>query len=154
MNELYRQNSMIVYHFLYSMCKDEALAEDLMQETFLQAFESIERFDGSCKVSTWLCQIAKHLLFHYWEKTKKECVMEPEEQPACDDTEKQAINRVELADVLDKLDKLSDDMKDVVYLRVLSDMSYKEIGEIFGKSESWARVTFFRAKTALLKATD
>ena len=76
MEELYKQNSRIVYYFLYARCKDEALAEDLMQETFLRAFESLERFDGSCKISTWLCQIAKHILYQYWSKSKRELVTE------------------------------------------------------------------------------
>jgi len=44
------------------------LAKDLTQETFLKAYESMERFDGSCKISTWLCQIAKHLLYRHWER--------------------------------------------------------------------------------------
>ena len=59
MEELYKQNAKIVYHFLYTRCKDTTLAEELLQDTFLKAFESMERFDGSCKISTWLCQIAK-----------------------------------------------------------------------------------------------
>lgn len=56
METLYRENAKIVYHFLYSQCKEEELAKDLTQETFLKAYESIERFDGNCKISTWLCQ--------------------------------------------------------------------------------------------------
>ena len=62
MDELYKENAKIVFHYLYSMCKDEQLTEGLVQETFLQAYKSLERFNGSCKISTWLCQIAKHLL--------------------------------------------------------------------------------------------
>ncbi len=65
MKEIFRQNAKTVYGFLYSLCKDENLAEDLTQETFLKAIESIHRFDGSCKISTWLCQIAKHLLYQH-----------------------------------------------------------------------------------------
>jgi len=72
MEELYEQNAEIVYRFLYSICKNEQLAEDLTQETFLQAYKSIERFDGSCKISSWLCQIAKHLLYRHYHKTKRE----------------------------------------------------------------------------------
>ncbi len=152
MEELYKQNSKIVYHFLYSMCKDESLAEELMQETFLKAFESLERFDGSCKISTWLCQIARHLLYQHWAKVNKEYVAEMDEQIVAEEnTEMQAINRVEIADVWDKLQQMPDDVRQVVSLRVMSDLSFREIGSILGKSENWARVTFFRAKQQLLK---
>ena len=152
MEELYKQNSKIVYHFLYSMCKDEQLAEELLQETFLKAFESLERFDGSCKISTWLCQIARHLLYQHWYKVKKEFIVEVDEQiPTKDDTEMQAIHRVELADVWEKLQQMPKEVRQVVNLRVTSDLSFKEIGAIVGKSENWARVIFFRAKKQLLK---
>ena len=59
--ELYQENAKIVYHFLLSLCRDATLAEDLTQDTFLAAYQSLERYDGSCKLSTWLCQIARHL---------------------------------------------------------------------------------------------
>lgn len=152
MEELYKQHSRIVYHFIYSMCRDEDLAEELMQETFLKAFESLERFDGSCKISTWLCQIAKHILYQHWSKTNKELVTEMDEQlMAKENTEVQAINRVEIADVWDKLQQMPKEIRQVVTLRVMSDLSFREIGLIIGKSENWARVTFFRAKQQLLK---
>ena len=152
MEELYKQHSRIVYHFIYSMCRDEDLAEELMQETFLKAFESLERFDGSCKISTWLCQIAKHILYQHWSKTNKELVTEMDEQlMAKENTEVQAINRVEIADVWDKLQQMPKEIRQVVTLRVMSDLSFREIGLIIGKSENWARVTFFRAKQQLLR---
>ncbi len=155
MEEIYRQNAKIVYRFLYSRCREEQLAEDLTQETFLKAYRSLERFDGSCKISTWLCQIAKHLLYQYWEKQGKQDFEElPETLPADADTERQVLKRVELLEVLKELQELSGEMREVVYLRVLSDLSYKEIGEIMGKSENWARVTFYRAKEALLKKRE
>ena len=152
MEELYKQNSKIVYYFLYSMCKDEELAEELLQETFLKGFESLERFDGSCKISTWLCQIAKHLLYQHWNRVQKEFVVELDDKLTTKvDTEMQAIQRVELADIWDKLQQMPEDMRQVVSLRVMSDLSFKEIGAIVGKSENWARVIFFRAKKQLLK---
>lgn len=65
--------------------------------------------------------------------------------------EQQILNRIELVDVLRELHNLPEQMREVMYLRVLGDLSYREIGEIMGKSENWARVTFYRAKEALLK---
>ena len=152
MEELYKQNAKIVYHFLYTRCKDEALAEELLQDTFLKAFESMERFDGSCKISTWLCQIARHLLYQYWEKEKKASLSElTEEIPARNDTEQQVLHKVELAEVLDVLEQMPVDVAQVVKLRTMSELSFKEIGVMLGKSENWARVTFFRAKKQLLQ---
>jgi len=118
----------------------------------LKAFESMERFDGSCKISTWLCQIARHLLYQHWEKEKKVSFEElPEEVAARNDTEQQVLHKVELAEVLDRLELMPDEVTQVVKLRAMSDLSFKEIGEILGKSENWARVTFFRAKKQLLQ---
>ncbi len=152
MEELYEQNAKIVYHFLYTRCKDEALAEELLQDTFLKAFESMERFDGSCKISTWLCQIARHLLYQHWEKEKKASFAElTEEVPARSDTEQQALHKVELSEVLHVLNRMSEDVVQVVKLRTMSELSFKEIGAMLGKSENWARVTFFRAKKQLLQ---
>ena len=159
METLYRENEKIVYHYLYSQCKDEELSKDLTQETFLKAYESMERFDGSCKISTWLCQIAKHLLYRHWEKAGRQIPTEPEEliqkAPAAkENTESQVLTRIELIDCLKELQKLPEQMREVMYLRVMSDLSYREIGEIMGKSENWARVTFYRAKEALLRGRD
>lgn len=152
METLYRENVKIVSHYLFSMCGDEELTKDLTQETFLRAYESLERFDGSCKISTWLCQIAKHLLYQTFAKAGRQVLIEPDDTtPAKEDTEQTVLNRVELIDCLKELQKLPEQMREVMYLRVMSDLSYREIGEIMGKSENWARVNFYRAKELLLK---
>ena len=152
MEELYQQYVQIVYRFLMSACRDSRLAEDLTQETFLRAWESLERFDHSCRISTWLCQIAKHVLYQHWEKDGRERPAEPDLQiPAPEDTESQALRRVELAEVLEAFWALGPDMRQVVSLRAMEGLPYKEIGEIMGKSENWARVTYFRAKEILAR---
>ena len=150
MEELYRQYSQIVYHFLYKKCKDPALAEDLMQETFLKALERLDSYDHSCKLSTWLCQIGKHLLYQHWSKTNRTRLEELDETlESGHDTQQHAMAKVELADVWERLQNLSPDMRRVVELRVLGDLSFREIGNLLGKSENWARVTFYRAKLTL-----
>ena len=152
MEELYRQYVQIVYRFLVSACRDPGLAEDLTQETFLRAWESLERFDHSCRISTWLCQIAKHTLYQHWEKYGRERPAEPDPQiPAPENTETQALRRIELAEVLEAFQALGPDMRQVVSLRAMDGLPYKEIGEIMGKSENWARVTYFRAKEILAR---
>jgi len=152
MDELYQQNAKIVYHFLYSKCHNAQLAEDLTQETFLRAYQSLERYDGSCKVSVWLCQIAKHLFYQYLQKTRREISTETEEEKvAATNTERQVLAKLELIDVLKEMQKLPDKMREVIYLRITGDLSFKEIGEILGQSENWARVNFYRGKEILLK---
>lgn len=153
LDELYEEYSKIVYHFLRSICRDAQLAEELTQETFLQAFLSLERFDGSCKLSVWLCQIAKHLYYQHLRKTGREVPTAQSQLPeskAADNPEQAAIAKLELIDVLKEMQKLSPQMREVIYLRVMGQLSFQEIGEIVGKSENWARVTFYRGKEQLL----
>lgn len=153
MEELYKQNAKIVYHFLCSLCHEEQLAEELTQETFLQAYKSIERYDGSCKVSTWLCQIGKHLYYQYLRKKQREIPQKvPDEQAvSAENTEQQVLSRLELLDVLKEMQRLPDKMREVMYLRITGELSFREIGEIMGRSENWARVNFYRGKEILLK---
>lgn len=164
MEEIYRQNAQIVYRYLYALCRDRELAEDLTQETFLRAFLTIESFDGSCKLSTWLCQIGKHLLYQSWEKQKREIPTAWNDQPPDSETAiyrdaaGEAIARVELEGVLKELNSLPPAMREVIWLRAISGLSYREIGQILGKSENWARANMWRriwhnvlpAKTPLL----
>lgn len=150
MDELYQQYSQIVFHFLYTKCHDKELAEDLMQETFLKAIESLDSYDKSCKLSTWLCQIAKHLLYQHWSKIGRARLEELDETlESGHDTERNALAKVELADVWEKLQKLPPETRKTVELRVLGGLSYREIGQLLGRSENWARVTFYRAKLLL-----
>ncbi|HBA47485.1 MAG TPA: RNA polymerase subunit sigma [Lachnospiraceae bacterium] len=153
MDELYQQYSQIVFQFLYARCHDKSLAEDLMQETFLRAIESLDSYDKSCKLSTWLCQIAKHLLYQHWSKTNRARLEELDETlESAHNTEQHALARVELADVWEKLQTLPPDTRKTVELRVLGGLSYREIGRVLGKSENWARVTFYRAKLILIES--
>ena len=80
MSAIYQQHARTVYKFLLAQCRDPDLAEELTQETFYQAVRSIGRFDGSCKVSVWLCQIAKHLWYQHLRKHKREVPI-PDQPP-------------------------------------------------------------------------
>lgn len=151
MEELYKENAALVYHFLLAKCGDSQVAEELTQETFLQAIRSADRYNGSCKMSVWLCQIAKHLLYQYWRKQKINVPLEEEDWMLSEEpgVERQVLAREELLEVLGRLHRLPVNMREVVYLRITGDLSFREIGRIMGKSENWARVNFFRAKELL-----
>ncbi len=154
MEELYRKNAKIVYTYLFSLCHDQDLAEDLTQETFLRAYQSLERFNESCKLSTWLCQIGKHIYYQHLAKNGREIPSEPAEKPVSgkEIPEEIVLTRLELMDVLKEMQHLPDQMREVIYLRTMADLSFREIGEILGRSENWARVNFYRGKELLIKA--
>ena len=103
-------------------------------------------------MSTWLCQIAKHLLYQQWHKSSRIVLEEMDDTLESErNTEQEVIAKIELMDVWDKLQMFPEDMRKVVELRVLGDLSFREIGAMSGKSENWARVTFHRAKVRLIK---
>ena len=158
MDQVYRQHAQTVYKFLLSQCHDTDLAEELTQETFYQAVKSIGRFDGSCKLSTWLCQIARHLWYQHLEKHRAERTMTrplaetpPEDDPAVLSAEEETSARQGHLDLLRQIHDLPDPMREVVYLRAFGGLSFREIGDVLGKTENWARVTFFRGKERLRK---
>lgn len=156
MDAAYREYAVMVYKFLLSLCYEEELAEELTQETFYQAVRSVDRYDGSCKVSTWLCQIAKHLWYREMERRKRKGTseltadMESLEKPV----EEQLLVKEEKMELFRKVHVLDEISKEIVLLRVTGAFSFKEIAELFGKNENWARVTYYRAKQRLLKGGE
>lgn len=153
MEELFKENAKLLYSYLYSLCQNESLAEELTQETFYKACLSIDRYNESCKFSTWLCQIGKHTYYQYLEKNKQIAPTEITEDLSVTkiSAERQALSRIELLKTLKQLHTLSEDMREVIYLRSFGDLSFREIGDIMGRSENWARVTYFRARTQLIE---
>ena len=152
METLYRENVKIVSHYLYSLCGDEELVKDLTQETFLKAYESLERFDGSCKLSVWLCQIAKHLWYQHLRKGNREAPL-PEEPPdvPTPSAEEGLLEQERRLELLKQIHALPELQREVVYLRAFGGLSFREIGDVLGKTETWARVTFYRGKEQLRK---
>ena len=153
MEEIYQQYARTVYRYLFSLIHDPDLAEELTQETFYQAIRSIDHFDESCKLSTWLCAIAKNVLRTH---RRKHPPMEPiEDQPLqTPSAEAEAISADARLTLMRKMHNLPDPYREIVYLRALGNLSFREIGELLGKSENWARVTFYRAKEKLGKDED
>lgn len=156
MDAAYREYAVMVYKFLLSLCYEEELAEELTQEIFYQAVRSVDRYDGSCKVSTWLCQIAKHLWYREMERRKRKGTseltadMESLEKPV----EEQLLVKEEKMELFRKVHVLDEISKEIVLLRVTGAFSFKEIAEQFGKNENWARVTYYRVKQKLLKGGE
>lgn len=153
MDAVYREYAIVVYKFLLSFCYEEDLAEELTQETFYQAVRCADRYDGTCKVSTWLCQIAKHLWYREVERRKKKGTSKLTENILSQNksVEDDLILQEEKMELFRKVHILDEISKEIVLLRVTGAFSFKEIGEIFGKNENWARVTYYRAKQKIVK---
>ncbi len=148
--ELYQQYANMVYKYLLSKTHNEHIAEELTQETFYQAIKSIDRFDGKSKASTWLCAIAKNQLNSYLRKHPafEEVENITASVRSAEDEYIKAESRVEL---MKKLHSTPEPYREIMYLRIFGNLSFKEIGEIMDKTENWARVNFYRGKEKLKK---
>ncbi len=153
MDEIYRQYARAVYRYLLSLTCDGDLAEELTQETFFQAIRSSDRFDGSCAVSTWLCAIAKNTLRTYRRKHPQTEELDAQAlfAPSAEADAESETGRVEL---LKRLHALREPYREVLYLRAFGGLTFREIGEVQGKTENWARVTFYRGKELLRKEVE
>lgn len=148
MDIIYREYMPQVYKYLFSLCHDAHLAEELTQETFFRALKSIKDFRGDCKLYVWLCQIAKFIWMQELTRQKKarriqftDQIVAAEKQP-----DEVVVQKEEKMDLFKSLHTLQEPMREVMYLRLSGEFSFKEIGEILGKDENWARVTFYRGK--------
>lgn len=143
--ETYKSYFQNVYLFVCSLTPDRSLAEEVTQETFLKAMQAIDKFDGQKDILAWLFTIARNTYFSHCRKQK---TIPVEEIPApCEDTVLERMLDQEQADeIYAFLHQLKDPYKEVFTLRVLGELSFERIGRIFGKSDGWARVTYYRAK--------
>lgn len=156
MEEIYSQYAKMIYGFLLVRTGEEDLAEELTQETFYQALKSLSRFDGKSALSTWLCGIAKNVWYTHLRKQKKYHHIPLEEipeqsEPLSISLEQEVLNRLESRQIKEQMDNMKEPARTVMYLRLIEDLSFRQIGEIMEKSETWARVTFYRGKERLLK---
>lgn len=148
--DIYERFFKDVYLFVLAMSGDPSLAEDITQETFFKALKEVDKFKGNCSVKSWLCQIAKNLYIDdvrrrkRFESVKKGLAGERRTEEG--NAESAAVRRDEALSIYKALHCLEEPYKEVFGLRTLGELSFREIGEVFEKSESWARVTYHRAK--------
>lgn len=138
-----------VYRYTLALCKNETLAEDVTQDTFLKAMKAYEGFKGECSLYTWLCSIAKREFLNRIRKQSHENSMDesfdvPDEKS---DSLENLIQKKDTAMYIHTLlHKMDEPYKEVFSLRVFGELSFSEIAKLFSKTESWARVTFHRAR--------
>lgn len=148
--KIYTEYFSDVYKYVLSLCRNEAVAEEVTQETFFKAMRHIDKFNGDCRLYVWLCQIAKNSYFSF---VKKQRLFTTD-----DKTEHLDLNADIESSFLDKeaakqlhilLHALKEPYKEVFTLRVFGELPFGQIGELFGKTDSWARLIFYRAKKQL-----
>lgn len=153
LEDIYRENYPIVYGYLLSLCGNPTVAEDLAAETFLKAIQNAGRYDGSCKPSTWLCTIGRNLYFNERRWQKRHVPLDEGILPAPGSLEERYIQ----TDLVRRVYRLAESQAAPgreVFLMRLSGLSFRQIGEALGKTENWARVTYFRVKTKILDETE
>jgi RNA polymerase sigma-70 factor (ECF subfamily) len=150
--EIYELYFKDVYLYILSICKNEYIAEEITQETFFKALKKFDTFRGDCKIYSWLCQIAKNTYYDYLKKENRNLPLEDYECfDLTVDIGRNLENVAQSMEAHKVLHKLQEPYKEVFTLRVFAELSFKQIGEIFNKSDGWARVTFYRAKNKILE---
>lgn len=155
--EVYEEYAKSVYRFLLSLTGNEDVAEELLQDTFYQAFLHIDRFEGRCSLYTWLCQIGKNAWLKECRRKSRFFSKEPESElhkvlaPKETQPEEEVLRREERRRLWQAVSRLEEPYREVFILHTYGDVKLKEIASVYGKTESWARVTFYRARQWLAK---
>ena len=131
LEQIYRQNADIVYRFLIAKTGSLELAEELTQETFYQAVRSIDRYDGTSRISTWLCGIARNVLLTHLRKNRNTPLpLEEQIELAVASAEDVVIRKTDLQTLLEKIKSLPEDSREILQLRIIGGLHFREIGDI------------------------
>ena len=138
---------------------DEHIAEEITAETFFSALKSIDKFRGDCEIRVWLCQIAKHCYLSYLRRVLAQPRLQrrrayADSRPCRAARREGGKPRRSRAGVRAILHRLPEQYREVFMWRVFAELSFKQIGEIFGKSENWACVTYHRARVRILEELE
>lgn len=157
--KIYQRYFRDVYRFTLGLTQDEALAEEITQETFFKALKAVDRFDGSKDIRAWLFTIARNAYYSYCRAHKRTLSQEdlPQELPDSVRIEERIEDEESAFAIHQFLHAMEEPYKEVFSLRVFGELPYEKIGRLFGKSANWARVTFYRAKlqiTVHMEAID
>ena len=149
---VFRDNNQFVFRFLMKLCGDASLAEELTQETFFRAYMNLSALRNEEKVAVWLCQIAKNTYFAWFNEQKRK---QPISQQISTDSTPDIAELFEEKELAGRafsvLHALEEPYKEAFMLSVFGGLSLKDISAMFGKSESWARVTYYRAKQKIME---
>ncbi len=149
--EIYNLYMKDVYKYVLAISRNPDVAEEITQETFFKALKGIDKFKGECKISVWLCQIAKNTYYSYCAKEKRRSEHIEDITFSIEDD---MMNKEAVFGLHKKLHGLPEPYKEVFSLRIFGELSFAQIAELFGKTESWARVTYYRAKLKMEDKRD
>lgn len=153
--ELYQKYFQEIYFYVKSLSRNEKVAEEITQETFFKALKHLDSFDGSKDIRAWLFTIAKNTYYSSYKKSKREISGEFQSEPI---VETIFMNQLVNSDVAFKVHQFIHEMdepyKEVFTLRVFGELPFEKIGLLFGKSASWARVTYYRAKKKIVQKME
>ena len=162
--KLYREYFTPVYRYTLSLVHDPDMAEEITQETFFRALKKINDYRGEASLKVWLCQIARNLSFDSLKRRSKITALTKHDDDESDDyelpagsesdPEEQLLRKQTAMRIHRILHDLKEPYKEVFQLRTFGDLSFAEIGELFGKSESWARVTYYRSRMMIKEELD
>ena len=150
--KIYKEYFETVNKYLFCLTRNQDISEELTQETFYKAVKKIDTYKGECKMSVWLCQIAKNLWYDECRKSKKLKNISENEFLNIEENnliEDEIVSKDEKIEIYRKMQKLDEKTREVMYLRISGELSFKEIAIILNKTENWARVTFYRGKNKL-----
>ena len=153
LESFYRNNYAVVYGYLLSLCGDRHLAEELTAAVFLKAVEKIHTYNPQYKPSTWLCTIGRNLYINECKRTNHQVPLEQDLPCTAPSPETLYIQKEQARLVIAAAKKLPVEQRRVLFLR-LQGMSFRSIAQALGKSENWARVTYFRAKSKILSEME
>lgn len=153
MDAIYKKYCKCVYNFLYKLTNDIELSEELTQETFYTAIKKINTLNKKESIRTWLYQIAKNKWKDYLKKSKKANIdldkNTVENLVANYDIEEDMIAKDNIIEFYKKIHMLDIDTREIIYLKIIRNFTFKEISQILGKNEEWARTKFYRGKLKL-----
>lgn len=144
-----------VFLFVLKLSKDVHIAEEIASETFFKAINSIDKFKGDCEIRVWLCQIAKYSYYTYLRKNKNiDAINNHEDKSDEIDIEQTILNNEASMKVHELLHHLDEPYKEVFTLRIFGELSFKQIAKLFNKTESWACVTYHRARHKIIERME
>lgn len=156
MDAVYREHAQAVYLYLISLCHDEHLAQDLTEDTFLKAMRTVNKWRGECTLLSWLCAIAKNEYLSHVRRGRRRGELAWDALPdrVQDAPEASLLREERYLALLHRIHALDPEAREVVYLRIMGEMRFAQIGQIMGRTENWARVTFYRAKERIRRELD
>lgn len=158
LEEIYAAYFKDVYLYILKLSGDTHIAQEITSDTFYKALKKIDSFRGDCDMRVWLCQIAKFSYYSYLKKANRVEFLDEEQLRNIPDPgsplEEILIQKETANDIRKVLHTVPDPYKEVFMWRTFADLSFRQIGQIFGKSENWACVTYHRAKVKILKGLE